>query len=440
MRTSVFAAIAILGISTPLAVCAEHADEDADKAKAFQVAKREIQQQLRSRRPADRAEGMRRLEEFPLVDAAKLIVPEAFKGQPEEVRKAGFLTLLSFKGNPEICAFLLDTFKREATPKATRETIYPLLSVLLASDLPEIATTHETGMLMLLTLADDLGKQGDEESLAALVKLAKSDLMNREFPYRRSIVQAMTRIHEEPAVEALINLLGQIDGEARGDIVQHLSNITGEDFSTNHEKWAEWWKENRETFQFPSTAQIVVRKVSSGESNSLASYYGLPLYAKRLVFILDTSQSMSGQPLAAAKQELLYAINKLTPDTLFSVVVFNSRVGAWNTKLTPATNEAKKSATSFVMSQTADGQTATYDALQTAFGFDTEAIYFLTDGRPTRGKIVAPVKIVAAISDANHMLRKSVYTIGIGAERAEVEAFLKSLADKNFGAYRAVDR
>lgn len=448
MRRSHFGWITTIAIAIPLAASTA---APAEKTEEFLAVKREIQQQLRSRRPADRAEAMHRLEEYPLVDAAKLIVPLAFKGQPDEVRKAGFATLLTYKDNSEICQFLLETLKREATPRATRETIYPLLSVLLSSELPEVesglfavldkfATTNKTGMLLLLTLADDLGKQADQESLTALVKLAKSDLLDREFPYRRSIVQAMSRIHEDQAVEALIKLMGQIDGEARGDIVRYLIDITGQDFETDHAAWADWWEKNREEFEFPSAAQVVIRKVSSGVPNSLASYYGLPLYAKRLVFVLDTSGSMSGQQLVTAKQELIYAINKLPLETEFSVVVFSTRVGAWNTKLTPANNESKKAATKFVMSQNADGLTASFDALQTAFGFDAEAIYFLTDGKPTTGKIVSPGQIVAAISEANRTHRKSLYTIGVGAERGGFDDFLKSLAEKNFGVYRAAER
>ena len=110
MRCSLVTLAAILCLS---AGSAARAEVTAD----FQAAKREIQQQLRSRRPADRADAMRRLEQFPLVDAAKLIVPLAFKGQPDEVRKAGFTTLLTFKDNAEICEFLLETLRRLTSGK-----------------------------------------------------------------------------------------------------------------------------------------------------------------------------------------------------------------------------------------------------------------------------------------------------------------------------------
>jgi hypothetical protein len=73
--------------------------------------------------------------------------------------------------------------------------------------------------------------------------------------------------------------------------------------------------------------------------------------------------------------------------------------------------------------------------------FDTEAIYFLSDGAPHGGKITAPVDIVAAISAANKTRRISIYTIGIGAgiPGGPLDLFLKTLAEQNLGLYRRVD-
>ena len=74
-------------------------------------------------------------------------------------------------------------------------------------------------------------------------------------------------------------------------------------------------------------------------------------------------------------------------------------------------------------------------------GFDTEAIYFLSDGAPTAGKIVAPADIVAAIAAQNRIRRISVYTVGIGAgfPGSPLDAFLKALAERNLGVYRRID-
>ena len=85
--------------------------------------------------------------------------------------------------------------------------------------------------------------------------------------------------------------------------------------------------------------------------------------------------------------------------------------------------------------------TASYDALEAAFAYDTEAIYFLSDGAPTSGKILAPLDIIAAITTANKVRRITIYTIGVapGFPGSPTDAFLKTLAEENFGQYRRVD-
>ena len=73
--------------------------------------------------------------------------------------------------------------------------------------------------------------------------------------------------------------------------------------------------------------------------------------------------------------------------------------------------------------------------------FDAEAIFLLTDGQPTAGKIVSPTEIVAAIVRENFARRMSVYTIGIDAGQpgSDFDSFLRNLAETNFGEYRRVE-
>jgi uncharacterized protein YegL len=172
------------------------------------------------------------------------------------------------------------------------------------------------------------------------------------------------------------------------------------------------------------------------------SYYGLSLQARRIVFVLDISGSMNGPRLQAAKDELVNTIEGLANDVSFSIVVYNNAVMVWQRSLTAASPGAKRAAAQFVHTRRAAGHTAAYDALEAAFQFDAEAIYFLSDGAPNAGKIVRPDDIVAAVRQANRSRRISVYTIGIapGSPDGPCDLFLKTLAEQNFGVYRRVDR
>jgi hypothetical protein len=86
--------------------------------------------------------------------------------------------------------------------------------------------------------------------------------------------------------------------------------------------------------------------------------------------------------------------------------------------------------------------TASYDALDAAFGLEPEAIYFLSDGAPVGGKITAPDDIVATISHRNRVRRVSLHSIGIATgdgKRDPFGQFMKGLATANWGIYKAVN-
>src|SRR5262249_35820259 len=130
-------------------------------------------------------------------------------------------------------------------------------------------------------------------------------------------------------------------------------------------------------------------------------FYGIPIGAKRVVFVLDISGSMEGGKLEAAKRELCNVVRELTADVFFGIVTFHRQGFVWQHELMPANERNKQAAITSVMLQETRGGTSSYDALESAFGLDPEAIYFVSDGAPVTGKIVKPDEIVAAIAGMN---------------------------------------
>jgi Mg-chelatase subunit ChlD len=170
-------------------------------------------------------------------------------------------------------------------------------------------------------------------------------------------------------------------------------------------------------------------------------YYGLSIYAQKMVFIIDTSGSMlRGGRLMAAKRELLQAIDGLADDAQFSVIAFNGEVYIWQKQLMQANATMKQAASRWVGMLETGNTTASYDALETGMRFDAEAIFFLTDGAPQGGSIDNPADIVTLITRANYAKRMSIYTIGIGVQGGIFDEFLTSLAKHNWGIYRRVDQ
>jgi uncharacterized protein YegL len=236
-------------------------------------------------------------------------------------------------------------------------------------------------------------------------------------------------------------LFDKIDGEARAYAMESLMLVSGQRFTTPAE-WATWWTANKSTFEYPRPfARPPFRALQYRPFDSESSFYGFPIYAKRLVFVLDSSGSMQGQRLATAKRELSAAVQQLRDNVQFAIVVFNGDVIYWRRQLATATTPVKAEAVQFVDRIAARSNTATYEGLQGAFNFDVEAIYLLTDGAPTSGRVVEPGAIVEAITVQNRARRQSIYTIGVNPGEVDslFEVFLRNLADQNYGLYRRVD-
>jgi hypothetical protein len=151
---------------------------------------------------------------------------------------------------------------------------------------------------------------------------------------------------------------------------------------------------------------------------------------------------MRGPRLEAARRELNATIDKLPDATSLNIVAFSDRTVVWRKTLAPATPQTKQAAERFVYLLRAGGRTAAYDALDAAFRFDTEAIYFLSDGAPNAGTIPRPDAILTAVTQANRARRISIYTIGIapGEPGGPLDSFMKTLAEEDFGVYRRVEQ
>ncbi len=269
--------------------------------------------------------------------------------------------------------------------------------------------------------------------------MTKLKCFSETFACRRAVVQAIVAVRRPEAVESLIALLPEVDGEVRGDVLRHLAALSGQWHGTDANAWRHWWETHKEHFEFP--------RPEPGSSAAKASpgtplFYGLAIQARRMVFVIDVSGSMAGMRLATAKRELMQAINGLPGESAFSVVAFSDQTTVWRKKLMPATLETQRAADRFVYGLRPGGDTAAYDALEAAFRFDAEAIYFLSDGEPNAGKIPLPAAIVAAVT-AGQPHPPDVHLYDRHCPRAPgqpLDTFLKTLAEQNFGVYRRVDQ
>ncbi len=415
-----------------------------------------LQRQLDSKRTTERLSALRTLQRFPASGAAALIDSCFGEQDEEEVRRAAYTAFHELNDAQIVCDELAVLAAEHLKSRTDPRLALPALAALLASDLPlarcraqllldgKLASLPR-GPELLIALADNLGAHGEAVDVIALSRLANCRLFVQEFGVRRSVIQALTKTPIPESTPAIIGMLDKLGGEAKADAAAYLTRVTGQRFGMNAEKWQAWQAAAQErplqqTGTTPARLTATIQRAEEVPSEG-GHYYGMPIYADKLLFVLDVSGSMQGARFAAAKRELLQAIHGLRPEVQFGIVVFNSTVGRWQQRLVAADARHKRLAERFIEGLNPQSSTATFDALAVALEYDVEAIYFLTDGAPTGGQIVAPPAIVERVTGTNRLRRISIYTIGLapGVPGSMTDAFLKTLAEENLGTYRRVD-
>ena len=133
---------------------------------------------------------------------------------------------------------------------------------------------------------------------------------------------------------------------------------------------------------------------------------------RELVFVLDTSGSMGGEPMAASKAFMQAAIKALRPDDYFRILRFSSNTSRFSSRPLQATAANRQKALGYVKGLNAGGGTEMNAAINAAFDEPqpdgtTRIVVFLTDGY-----IGADRRVIATV--ANRIGRARLYAFGIG--------------------------
>jgi len=168
--------------------------------------------------------------------------------------------------------------------------------------------------------------------------------------------------------------------------------------------------------------------------------FGLSGKGSRFVYVFDRSLSMQGQPLAAAKRELLTSLSHLERVHQFQIVFYNESPKLM--RLSPdqpaqmifADEDGLKGAASFVNNMSAAGGTNHIDALKLALRLGPDVIFFLTDADDP---VISP-KELEQIQRANGGSIIHVIEFKPGPDQHKGD-FLRNLAEQNRGQFKYVD-
>jgi Ca-activated chloride channel family protein len=167
--------------------------------------------------------------------------------------------------------------------------------------------------------------------------------------------------------------------------------------------------------------------------------------AKDVVFVFDTSGSMSGEKIEQARKALLNLLGNLNPNDRFNIVTFSSATRSFRDGLTTASPDVLKAAREWAGNIKAVGGTNINEALLESIKMlrDSSArpqqIVFMTDGQPTVGEtnVEQILKNVrnAGLNEyltAKRVPSERIFVFGVGYDVNT--RLLDSLAEDNRGA------
>jgi Mg-chelatase subunit ChlD len=320
-------------------------------------------------------------------------------------------------------------------------------------------------------------------------------LGDNEWQVQTAAIAAAAATRPQEAVQPLIDLMRK-SGRLRTECAEALFKITAYDFGVDPERWQTQWNSLMSigNWRIPTDDEMKkkaeARKRSEafyGKRSETNAFVGIKTTSTNVLFIIDVSGSMDDlvvevdkfrdypdrRKFTIVQKQLLEAIDSLTPSTNFNICAFATDIKPWKPGLVAANVVYRDAAKSWVknlkpIGGTEDqytalaglggaanldgGKTNTLKALLYAFGVDPDkpgkavvtgfdknavkspldTVYFLSDGRPSVGKLIETNEILKEVRRHNEVYRMVIHTIAIGDFTKE---FLKQLAEENGGVF-----
>jgi hypothetical protein len=342
-----------------------------------------------------------------------------------------------------------------------------------------------------LAATDTIGALKLQQFAEPVIRL----LADSEWQVQSAAIGCVAKLRPQAAVQPLIDLMHKA-GRLRTECAEALFQVTGLDFGVDPARWQEQWNTltSIEGYRIPTDEELAKKAESRkkydafyGKKEETNTFVGIPTTSTNVLFIIDVSGSMDDLVVEREKfqgyrdyrrftivqTELLNTLEGLTAETNFDIVAFATDLSVWKKRLVPANVVNREAAKAFVRglkplggSESQDlaqsglggsanleaGKTNTLKALLYAFaedpdkpskaavtGFDKSSIkrpldtvYFLSDGRPSVGKLIDTNEILKEVRKHNEIYRIVIHAIAIGEFQKE---FLQQLAVENGGVF-----
>ena len=234
------------------------------------------------------------------------------------------------------------------------------------------------------------------------------------------------------AGEALVSEVSEIGGEAMAGVAVTEGDLQVDSVSDVGGLFA---------------GDAVGMKDSGNTALKGAEFFGVKASGKKFVFVVDSSNSMRNGKFDAAKEELEYAIRRLSPEQLFYVVFFDHDAEKMllppdtepPTNVVPATNANINSFAKWMGTVKNELKTNPYEAVKFALSLKPDAIYILSDGKFTdRGQTVRFLEEENVINDPELGYRPRAVVHTIAFWQRDGEEAMQAIAKRHKGTYRFV--
>ncbi len=267
---------------------------------------------------------------------------------------------------------------------------------------------------------------------------------------REAAVAALGSLKDEAYVMDFIDRLGDERMRVRPKARAALVAIAELDLGQDDRAWWTWWQ-RRQDGQEEAADSISVTEAKDDR-----------IYSNGVMFLLDTSKSMSWQApgstnrIDVARDQLAALIGKLDETTPFNVIAVTGRFYPWHKAkgrdggMVPATSDNKAAAIEWARGLECRVHTNTWDALEAAIlEYPTvDTIYYISDGALRLGGYVSIEEIPMRLREINRLRKVVIHThfLHWGSlmswalkyeDREEQKTWLEELAQQTGGSFEA---
>lgn len=251
------------------------------------------------------------------------------------------------------------------------------------------------------------------------------------------------------AIGTLVDRIGEEDGRAKHEIGVTLRALTGQhDIGDEAFAWKAWWEARAADFD-PASVKPGEAGDGPGAMKTVTRYHGIPIYSKRLAFVLDLSGGMdnpidrddetSMRRLDYAKRELTKTLQSLEDDVATNIVFFGSTFDAATQGLVPL-KKSRHAFVDFVSKQEVSSvanmyRSNIYDPLIMALDDPLiDTVFVLSEGYPTEGLYQSRSRFLAHLTEHNRLAKTRVNVLYIGSSDSP-RSYMREIAESTGGRF-----